>query len=297
MSKSALRSAMYSASKTLDEGKLSFQSLSDYKGIIRQSLEELSTFGIILRSIDQLKQKHIEKLIYAWKDKKLSTGTIKNRLSALRRVTELSGRKEVVKLNADYNIGPRQYYSETSKSIDDIDINKINDSYIQASLILQREFGLRREESIKFKPHQADQGGGIRLQASWTKGGIERLIPITNQTQRESLDKIKQIVDKSQSLIPKDSSYRKQRMHYDNITRYYGYYRLHGLRHGYAQKRYEELTHSLTRGNGWKAPILGGPSQSQLNQFEKHVDMQARLCLSQELGHSRVSIVRSYIGI
>lgn len=296
MSKSALRTALYSASKTLDEGRLSFQSLSDYKGILKRSLEQLNKMGIILRSIDQLKQKHVDKLIQAWSEAKLSTGTIKNRLSALRRVTELSGRKEVVKSNYDYNIGPRQYYSEISKAIDTIDINKIDDPYIQASLMLQREFGLRREESIKFKPHQADETNGIRLQASWTKGGIERLIPITNPQQRETLNRIKELVGKNESLIPKDSNYKKQKIRYDNITYKADFHNLHGLRHAYAQKRYEELTNDLSNGYGWKAPILGGPSQAQLNEFEKCVDMRARLYLSEELGHSRASIVRSYIG-
>ena len=86
-------------------------------------------------------------------------------------------------------------------------------------------------------------------------------------------------------------------MHYDNITRGQGYHRLHGLRHAYAQQRYEALTNMLTKGYGWKAPILGGPSKSQLNKIEQHIDMQARLLLSQELGHSRPGIVRSYISI
>ena len=86
-------------------------------------------------------------------------------------------------------------------------------------------------------------------------------------------------------------------MRYDNLTHRQGFTKLHGLRHAYAQRRYEVLTHALTKGYGWKAPVLGGPSVSQLNAFEKHVDLQARLILSNELGHSRAQILRSYIGI
>ncbi len=296
MNNSALRTAYYSAAKTMDQGTLSFQSLTDYKGILRLSLEQLNKMGIILRSADQLKQKHINKLVDTWQENQLSSGTIKNRLSALRRVTELSGRNEVVKKNTDYLISPRKYYSETSKAVHDIDLDKITDPYVRASLELQKEFGLRREESIKFKPHQADEGLGIRLQGSWTKGGISRLVPITTPSQRECLNRIKLLVNKKESLIPKELTYRQQRERYDYLTHKSGFHKLHGLRHAYAQYRYETITNTLTHGYGWKPPIAGGPTFSQLNDYEKHIDYQARLMISQELGHSRVEIVRSYCG-
>lgn len=294
MSNKAIESTYHTIAKTMDHASLSYQSLTDYKGILRLSIEQLNKMGIILRSIDQLKQKHINKLVDTWQEKQLSSGTIKNRLSALRRVTELSGRNEVVKKNTDYRIAPRKYYSETSKAVHDIDLDKITDPYVRASLELQKEFGLRREESIKFKPHQADEGLGIRLQGSWTKGGISRLIPLTTQSQRDCLDRIKLLVGKNESLIPKELTYRQQRERYDYLTHKNGFHKLHGLRHAYAQHRYEVITNQLTNGYGWKPPIAGGPTSFQLNAYEKHIDYQARLMISQELGHSRVEIVKSY---
>ena len=296
MSNKAIASAYHSATTIISQARLSYQSLNDYKGILRLSLEQLSKMGFILRSIDQLKQKHVDKLIQSWKDNQLSSGTIKNRLSALRRVTELSGRGEVVKINVNYGIQPRKYYSETSKAVHTIDLDKIKDPYVRASLELQKEFGLRREESIKIKPHQADEGLAIRLQGSWTKGGIPRLIPITTQLQRDCLDRIKLLVEKEDSLIPKELLYRQQRIRYDNMTQQQGFKKLHGLRHAYAQHRYEILTHTMTSGYGWKSPIVGGPNKSQLNEYEKHIDLKARLILSQELGHSRINVTRSYLG-
>jgi len=296
MSKKAIASAYHSVVNTLVDAHLSYQSMADYKSILQMSLAQLSQMGFILRSIDSLKQKHIEKLIQQWQENKLSAGTIKNRVSVLRRITELSGRKEVVKTNADYQLAPRQYHRQVSIAITDIDLDKIEDPYIRASVSLQQAFGLRREEAIKFKPHQADERLAIRLQGSWTKGGIARLIPFTNPTQRECLDRVKALVGKNESLIPKGSTYRQQRMRYDNVTQSLGYQHLHGLRHAYAQRRYEEMTHFITKGYGWKAPINGGPKKEQLNDFEKHVDRQVRLMLSQELGHSREAVVKSYIG-
>ncbi|MCD8573732.1 MAG: integrase domain-containing protein, partial [Gammaproteobacteria bacterium] len=132
-------------------------------------------------------------------------------------------------------------------------------------------------------------------QGSWTKGGIARLIPITRPSQRDCLDRIKLLVGK-ESLIPKDLTYRQQRERYDYLTHKNGFHKLHGLRHAYAQRRYEVITNEMTKGYGWKPPIAGGPTPSQLNAYEKHIDYQARLMISQELGHSRVEIIRSYCG-
>ena len=59
-------------------GRASFyQSMADYKSILQMSLAQLSKMGFILRSIDSLKQKHVEKLIQHWQENKLSAGTIK----------------------------------------------------------------------------------------------------------------------------------------------------------------------------------------------------------------------------
>ena len=68
-----------------------------------------------------------------------------------------------------------------------------------------------------------------------------------------------------------------------------GYQSLHGLRHAYAQARYEELT-------GWKAPAAGGPVPKALSPGQKVMDRQARRTISQELGHHREQILRVYVG-
>ena len=64
---------------------------------------------------------------------------------------------------------------------------------------------------------------------------------------------------------------------------------MHGLRHAYAQQRYQELT-------GWPSPTAGGPSVKALTPRQKMVDQKARLTVSQELGHERTQIVGIYLG-
>lgn len=67
----------------------------------------------------------------------------------------------------------------------------ITDPFTVLSLRLQEAFGLRREESIKLRPTWADRGDVLHLKASWTKGGKERGIPISNDAQRALLDEAK----------------------------------------------------------------------------------------------------------
>lgn len=72
--------------------------------------------------------------------------------------------------------------------------------------------------------------------------------------------------------------------------------KLHGLRHAYAQRRYHELTRALDpTGQGLLCPMAGGVSSKNLKGFKKDLDHQARMVLTRELGHSRVSILKIYL--
>jgi hypothetical protein len=156
------------------------------------------------------------------------------------------------------------------------------------SLELQQAFGLRREEAIKFKPSYADRGNRLVLKDTWTKGGKAREIPVRNAVQREVLDRAHRLAGRG-SLIPGHRNYRQQLRIYERHTANAGLSKLHGLRHAYAQQRYEEMT-------GWKSPAAGGPSGSALSATERSLDRQARLTISLELGHERLAIVGVYLG-
>ena len=73
---------------------------------------------------------------------------------------------------------------------------------------------------------------------------------------------------------------------YEGNTLRAGLSKMHGLRHAYAQSRYEELT-------GWKCPAAGGPGKKSLTP-QRELDQSARLTVSQELGHERVQIIAVY---
>ncbi|HOB95146.1 MAG TPA: integrase domain-containing protein [Aquabacterium sp.] len=162
------------------------------------------------------------------------------------------------------------------------------DPYTAMSLRLQAAFGLRREESIKLRPQWADRGDSLYLKASWTKGGREREVPITTDEQRTVLADAQALAGAG-SLIPAELSYRDQLNRFKAQTAKAGIDHVHGLRHAYAQARYEALT-------GWKAPAAGGPMSRQLSAAQKIADRAARLAISAALGHEREQITAVYLG-
>lgn len=296
MSHKTLKSAVYSANQLLKKTRgLSFKTIADYKKEAKLMLTQLNAGGYQLFNIRHLKRRHIEYLLKQWKEQKLSIGTIKNRMSKIRFICKLIGKRDIVpRDNHEFGLGARTV-SKVSRAIHNIDLSKIKNDYIRYSIRLQQEFGLRREESIKFIPSQADECAHIRLKPSWTKGGIGRIVPIRKESQRKLLDELKNFVKRGKSLIPDGSTYRRQENVYVSQARQAGLKNLHGLRHAYAQKRYFEITALMSGGDGWNCPANGGIPSEKLLVKQKEIDRLARESIAIELGHSRISVSRVYL--
>jgi len=268
----------------------SFSTRHDTKNLLLSFAGDVIKLGYKITDIHQLKLKHIQTVVKHWQDKKLNNATIKNRLSVIRKLADLIHKPQLVPSNNQLNIGKRSYVSEKNRALVNPDFSNITDKYIKISLELQRVFGLRREESLKIKPHLADKNDYLQLQPSWCKGGRGRNVPIQTDEQRYWLDQAKVIVGKfGNSLIPDNKNYIQQRYIYDKQVQQAGLKNLHGLRHAYAQNLYKKIT-------GLDAPINGGPTSKQLNPEHKKLDHQARMVITEELGHSRRQIVKNYCG-
>ncbi len=253
--------------------------------------DQLHQLGYRQLGANSLKQKHVAALVKRWQNEQLSVGTIKNRMVSLRWWAEKIGKNKIIsKSNEAYGIPNRKYVTNESKArtLTEEQLAKIKDVHIRMSLRLQAAFGLRREECIKINPHQADRGDHLVLQASWTKGGKARPIPIRNHHQREILNQAKALVGKGY-LIPPSRNYIEHLRIYERHTANAGLSTLHGLRHAYAQTRYRELT-------GWAAPAAGGPDRRALTAEQKAIDRHARLAVSKALGHERRDVVAVYLG-
>lgn len=271
----------------------SFSTQAARKDILILAGKQLLNDGFRNLGIQGLKPKHVTHLVERWKAESLSQGTMKNRIAHMRWWAEKINKASVIpRTNTALGIARRQYVTNKSKAteIKPETLNKIKDERLKVSIELQKAFGLRREECLKFQPSFAMSGNPdkIKLKASWCKGGRAREIPITNDYQREVLARAAALAE-SGSMIPKEQSYIKRLKQYENTTSRAGISKLHGLRHEYAQTRYKAMA-------GWECPARGGPTSRQLTPEQKAIDLAARLQISQELGHNREAITAVYLG-
>ncbi len=140
---------------------------------------------------------------------------------------------------------------------------------------------------------ESEQYGKINIQDG-TKGGrsgasAPRWITVDDHI-RDALRFAEQVsTDGSRNLLAPDESYlgfqqgivrfARDILHKHNLKGF------HELRAAYACERYEQITHH-------PAPVNGG----RCYQLDRRLDKNARVQISDELGHGRIDVVSAYIG-
>jgi hypothetical protein len=269
------RESIISALKHNKDG--SFATQSNRKSILLKTCKDLKNAGFDKVTPINFGAKHCYILRDYWKKHDISTATIKNRLACVRWLGEKLGKE--LPTNQKLEIENRKYSDNTKNKAHEIDKDKFNllSERHQLSVSLQRQFGLRLEESIKFIGSYADKTDKIILKASWCKGGRAREIPIKTENQRALLDKIKNFVGKG-SLIPTEKNYIQAKWSFEKAIQNEGIKNVHGFRHQYAQDRYKELT-------GLVCPKGGGLKSKELSSEQKELDYKARMVIS-EIGRA-----------
>ncbi len=272
----------------------SFATQDTRRRILELTAADLKRLGYTNMRLSSLSQRHVWALVHDWQARDLSLSTQKNRTSALRWWAKQVGREEqVAKTNDHYGIGERSYVAQQSKAVELTPerLERVSNPWVRLALRLQKLFGLRREESMKFQVKWADRGGFIRLKSSWCKGGRERDVPVRDEKQRALLEDIRSFTGGGDgvSLIPPELRYVEQKKRYEYAVQKAGLSRMHGLRHAYAQQRYRELT-------GWECPVKGGPRKKDMSSEDQKKDFEVRMAISRELGHGREEITAVYLG-
>ena len=273
----------------------SYATQSNRKRMLSMFTEQLKKSGYKTNQMrpSDIKGRHVNALIRHWKIDGISAGTMKNRMSNIRWLAEKIGKSDMIKSNAIYGIEDRQYITNKDKSLhtDNLNLDKLS-PYIRQSIELQKHFGLRREEAMKFNPDYALGGYDpysapvLKIKPSWAKGGRARTIPIFSDEQRDALMAALTLAGDG-SLIPAERSYKEHMGHFERETSAIGLGQTHGLRHLYAQSRYRELV-------GIDCPSVGGIID--LTDEQKSLDLSARQTISKELGHNRLSVTGIYLG-
>lgn len=301
MPRHARRSSTLNESETMDalafelqnlvrrSGEGSYKTRADRQRGLQLVARELAGLGFELPGARSLKPKHIETLVASWQQAGLSAGTLKNRMGWLRWWAEKVEKQNVVPRENDaLGIPQRRGFKGNRARVVNAELLTALPRRVELALRLQMAFGLRLEESLKFRASQADLGDAIALQSSWCKGGRARTVPLTHRRQRELLDEVRQVCGDG-SMIPAGQRYIGFRKEVESLTWRAGIYNMHGHRHWYAQWRYETLT-------GHPCPAAGGPTYERMSRAERAVDYTARLQISGELGHNRLEITDTYLG-
>lgn len=269
------------------EGALATQAIRA-RGL-QQIADELHGLGYKLKAARNLAPKHVDALVSSWKANDISDATIRNRLGWVRWWAEKVGKAKMLPAtNEIYGLAMRQKFNGNKAQELSRDLLAKLDPRVSLALQAERLFGLRREEALKMRPVIADRGNRLVLQASWTKGGRYREIPIWHERQRQLLDELRAICGDG-SLIEGGRNYVQALKFYENTIHKAGIRNAHGYRHRYAQWRYKTLT-------GWDCPAAGGPTLDLMTPEQVRRDRNVRFHISHELGHGRLDVTDTYLG-
>ena len=262
-----------------DARQIDRQTLLDYAGYLRQQVEQ----------------------------GELSIATAQNRLSSVNRTMAALRGDQYVKVSSPskaLGLQRTTVRTATPQGQDREQVKRIVEALCEhqlprAAAIVQlaRATGMRLREAIladlpRLK-HEAEQYGKINIQDG-TKGSrsgasAPRWIR-ENDHIRDALRFAEKVSpDDSRNLLAPNERYldflqgivgpARDILHQYNLKGF------HELRAAYACERYEQITHH-------PAPINGG----HCYQLNRHLDQEARVQISYELGHGRIGVVSAYIG-
>ena len=289
----------------------SYDTLHQRRRFLENSIRVLHREGYKLIDLANFKEKHMHVLFSEWLKRGNKADTIQNKISYLRvfetwiskpnltnRSIETFSRKEEFLANSKcLAMKDRPDKSFTGNNVDPAEVIKLlaeEDPRIALQATLQYMFGLRLEESIRFKP--VDDGENISVQVGkGAKGGrfrdgIESLIP--PESTWAFLEFLKEYVGhrRGVSMIPEGRTFVQWRRHCNYIFRKVGLRKdqlgvtSHGLRQEYAQAQYEDMCNEI-------APIAMKSVKGISAKLKRH---NAKLKVSQMLGHNRKNIATAY---
>lgn len=272
--------------------------------------KELRELGYKIENPRNFREMHMKALVAHWEERGLSPATIQNRISFFRIFAEWIGKGNMIKKSEMYCSSPevvkRSQVAQEDKSwsAKDIDMPTLllqieaYSKHAAAQILMINAFGLRRNEALCFKPNlnwiKESSGLSYIRVKDGTKGGRERLIVVETLQQESALIYARQVAGKQRnaSICWKDKTLDQAEQHYNYIMRKFGLTKAglgvtgHGLRHQYANDRYEKLSEL-------RSPVRGG---SRPSGEDRDADIEARYRVSEELGHSRLSVTASYYG-
>lgn len=260
-----------------------------------------------------LGQKHLRAMVRVWQQDRLAPATIQTYLSFLRGLALWLGKPGLVRDPGFYGLDIDEYQRHESARRDrswsahcvDIDalIEEVCafDRYVGASLRLIRALGLRRKESVLFRPFASvvpfedsglppEEQSADRYARIKGKGGRERFVPLDNAARIAAVEFAQRVAGSQDAHMGDPANDLKKNLRrFDYVLAKFGitFARLgvtaHGLRHETLINHFQALT-------GTQPPVRGGP------MLAPELDQAARLAVSHLAGHARVRASSAYLG-
>lgn len=294
-----------SISKTrISNRKPSAKTVADRWSLLRRLPRILDSLGFGLRDIRNLDRRHIAALLQYWEGLGHKAGTLQGYVSILRMLCIAIGKTGMLDRPETYLRDASRYRRvltcNESKEWSDLGQDAVEviaaigqrDSLVGLQMVLMDAFGLRVQEAWLLRPKRDWKGDTLYIERG-TKGGRPRTVPVVNEHQRRVLEAaVKVATENGGSMIPSSYPLKRWRSYYYHVMAMFGVTRKgrgitsHGLRHGYLQRRYVELT-------GMKPPVK---ADGLRDRYACDDIAPARRGLAEEAGHSRPGVVVHYVG-
>lgn len=307
--------ALFNTQHTALEKTVSHKTRYDRAQFLRRFFRDLhDKAGFkLLPDPRNLGQKHLHAMVKVWQQEHLAPATIQTYLSFLRGLALWLGKPGLVRAPAHYGLDVDEYQRheaaqrDRSWSAHGVDIDALVDEvcafdrYVGASLRLIRALGLRRKESVLFRPFGSvvpfedtglppEEKSADRYVWIKGKGGRERHVPLDSPGRIAAVEFAQSVVGSRDAHMGDPANdLRKNLRRFDYVLAKFGItfaqlgVTAHGLRHETLIDHFQALT-------GEQPPVRGGPT------LEAELDRAARLAVSRLAGHSRVRASSAYLG-
>ena len=306
---------LFNSRHTAREKTVSHKTRQERAAFLRRFFRDLSAKAGFRTAPDprNLGQKHLQAMLDVWQREQLAPATIQTYLSFLRGLATWLGKPGFVRPPAHYGLSLAEYerhevaQRDKSWQAQGLDVDAVIaqvaafDPRVAASMRLMQGLGLRRKESITFRPfadvHPFEQTGLSPNQRKandyvWIKGkgGRVRWIELATEAQQAAVAHAQTVVsgrDAHMGDPAKTLDQNLRRLLYVlekfGITRRAAGATSHGLRHGHCHELYEEV-------GGVPAPVRGGGA------LPRDVERAARQAVSERAGHARLRAAGAYVG-
>jgi hypothetical protein len=241
-------------------------------------------------------EQDIRSLVQSWQDRGLSVGTMQNKMTTVRQILSAADNKITIS-NVQLGISAGRDVlnnANVNKACSLPAIEKLSsmDKTLSGAIILSSAYGLRRDEALYVVhaltlKHSVSENNKLTIPKGKGKGTVARTFEMrddgaTLRAVAQSVAGLKTYTNIDKSRVEHFRNRLENEVRKLDIN-------MHGLRHNYIQERYLSLT-------GLIAPAAGGLKYNDMSDVQKESYHIACNVISPEVGHTRETIIRSYIG-